>query len=283
MSPASRLPHRAGGRADPLGTGLADHLADQVRPGPRLGEQAGPRQFRHRPFGAGRDHRGHGRAPAPPPGQARAAAPRSPRPGRPDTRCTTCLTRRPPRRPARPRVHTVRIRRGNGPSARHTSTGASAVSPNPLGGGVDGAGQPHSRAPGDPHPELAGTGDDRRGGPREAQGRPGREVPVHGHLVPAAPGDDVVDHERVRGQRPPPAVDRPAGQVAVPVVTGGAHDGPAVSVGWPASERGPACRPGTRPTPRWNPFRPPPRCCARRWTVHRRGPGRPHRWTSRCR
>src|SRR2546425_338476 len=77
----------------------------------------------------------------------------------------------------------------------------------------------------------AGPGDDRRGGPREAQGRPGREVPMHGHRVPAAPGDDVVDHERVRGQRPPPAVDRPAGQVAVPVVTGGAHDGPAVSVG----------------------------------------------------
>src|SRR6202021_769883 len=67
------LPHRAGGRADPFGTGLADHLADQVRAGPRLGAQARPPPFR-----------------------------------------------------------TVRVRRGNGPSARHTSSGASAVSPNPL-------------------------------------------------------------------------------------------------------------------------------------------------------
>ena len=55
--PAADRPR--GGR-DALGLGLAHGLADQVRPGPRLGKQARPGQRGDRRLGARGDHRGHG-------------------------------------------------------------------------------------------------------------------------------------------------------------------------------------------------------------------------------
>ena len=75
---ADRLP--GGGQA--VGPGLADHLADQVRAGAGLGQQAGLGQRGHCPLGARRDHRCDGADQHLGRLRDRAAARRVPRPGR---------------------------------------------------------------------------------------------------------------------------------------------------------------------------------------------------------
>ena len=207
--------------------------------------------------------------------------------GPPLTGCTTCfmmsLRAVLPIGPPAARLQVVVIRTGSGASARQVSTGASALLPNPAATGRDAAVSRTGTVAVTVSGEGAGRTVEQGRVPRDPHGPARREVPADGDLVPAAPGDRVLDEQAADGQRPPAAVPRAAGQVPEPVVDRLAADPDPAGLGGEPADPGPP--PGPERAPHLGRVRPVQlaRCCARRWTARSRAPARARRWTCRCR
>ena len=213
--PAPDRPRR--GR-DALGLGLAHDLADQVRPGACLGEQARSGERGDRPFGTRGDHRGHGA---------------DQHLGRADHRARNVehldrtaadrlhdLLHAVPSPSARPRarLQTVLTRTGRAASIRQVSTGASTVLPNPAATGLISAASGTGAACRHGHRESPGRAGDQRHAVGDPYCRPRRQLPADDDLVPAPPGDQVLDPQPVAGQRPPATMTGAAGQPPEPVM-----------------------------------------------------------------
>ena len=239
--------YRPGRRGDTLGLRLAHDLADQVRPGACLGQQAGPGQRGDRPFGAGRDHRGYGAHEHL--GRADRRAGDVEYLDRPAAGRLHDLLHDVPSPAAwsRARFQTVTARTGKIASIRQVSTGASAVLPNPVAAGLVSAAKSTGVVAAVVTEKVPAGLVTRAVRPSTRTAEPGEQVPADGDLVPPPPGDRVLDPQPVAGQPPATAVPGAAGQVPEPVVDRLAADAGRVGAGGQPADPGPPPGPERAP------------------------------------